>query len=77
MKKCKDISNRFFFFRLIQDVSIDTCLNVDMQGNVLLKHTPTQSTYLLSHKERQPSDSVFKQQRFLERRKEKNVLGFE
>lgn len=40
-----------------------------MQGNVLLKHTPTQSTYLLSHKERQPSDSVFKQQRFLERRK--------
>lgn len=38
-----------------------------MQGNVLLKHTPTQSTYLLSHKERQPSDSVFKQQRFLER----------
>lgn len=45
-----------------------------MQGSIIIKGTRStlhQNPYLLSHKERQPTDSMFKQQRFLDGRKRK------
>lgn len=55
------------------------CLNDDMQGSIIINQgagpLSTRTPYLLSHKERQPTDSMFKQQRFLDGRGGKCLSG--